>query len=71
MARRIRRFGVGQTAKVAGVLYMLMGAVFIPFFLIGMMFAPTGSAFGLGFAILMPLLYGAIGFVFTAIGCFL
>ncbi len=69
MARRIRRFGVGQTAKVLGVLYLLMGVVFIPFFLLASMFAPNGTALGIGFAIIIPVLYGIVGFIFTAIGC--
>ena len=68
---RIERFGVGQTAKVLGVLYGVMGLVFVPFFLVVAMFSPSESDFGLGFAIVLPLLYGLAGFVFTAIGCLL
>jgi hypothetical protein len=30
----MRRFGIGQTAKVGAVLYALMGLVFLPLFLI-------------------------------------
>ena len=67
---RIDRFGIGQTAKVLGILYALMGLVFVPFFLIAAMFTPSEEAgFGLGFAVTMPILYGLAGFVFTAIGC--
>lgn len=33
MSQQIRRFGIGQTAKVVAVLYALMGLVFLPFFL--------------------------------------
>lgn len=68
---RIERFGVGQTAKVLGVLYGLMGLVFVPFFILIAMFSPDAEGFGVGFAIMMPVLYGLIGFVFTAIGCLL
>ena len=68
---RIERFGIGQTAKVLGVLYGLMGLVFVPFFLLATMFTPSESRFGLGFAIMLPILYGVAGFVFTAVGCWL
>ncbi|MEO5580479.1 MAG: hypothetical protein ABIR58_07450, partial [Gemmatimonadaceae bacterium] len=69
MAQRIRRFGVGQTAKVMGVLYGLIGVVFIPFILIAAKFAPEQSGFGVGFAVALPVIYALFGFVFTAIVC--
>ncbi|HEX2721824.1 MAG TPA: hypothetical protein VHM24_02835 [Gemmatimonadaceae bacterium] len=69
MAQRIRRFGIGQTAKMLGVLYALIGVVLIPIFIIATSFTPGGSTYGMGFAIALPLLYGIIGFVFTAIAC--
>jgi hypothetical protein len=66
---QIRRFGVGQTAKVVAVLYALMGLVFAPIFMITSMFAPKETGFGTGFAIALPIIYGVCGFIFTAIGC--
>lgn len=69
MAQRIRRFGVGQTAKMLGALYTLVGVVLIPIFLIAAMYAPDQAGFGVGVAVALPLIYGLIGFVFTAIGC--
>jgi hypothetical protein len=69
MAQQIRRFGVGQTAKVIGVLYALMGLVVVPIFLIASMYSPNKPAFGAGFALLIPILYGVLGFIFTAIAC--
>jgi len=74
VAQHIRRFGVGQTAKVFGVLYGLMGLVFVPFFLVAAAVAPHNSAFmgfGLGFVILIPILYAVFGFIFIAIACLL
>lgn len=69
MAQQIRRFSVGQTAKVIGVLYALMGLVFVPIVLIASMYSPDKTGFGPGFALALPVMYGVLGFVFTAIGC--
>ena len=69
MAQRIRRFGVGQTAKVLGVLYALMGLVLVPIFLIAAKYSTTGAGYGTSFAVAIPVVYGIVGFVFTAIGC--
>lgn len=69
MPQRIQRFGVLQTAKVIAVLYALMGLVFVPIFLIVSMFSPNKGGPGTGFALLMPILYGVLGFVVTAISC--
>jgi hypothetical protein len=67
--QRIRRFSIGQTAKVLGVLYALMGVIFLPIFLLAALFSPTETGFGVGFALALPIIYGLIGFIFTAIGC--
>ena len=69
MPQQIRRFDIGQTAKVVGVLYGLMGLVFVPIFFIAAMVAPKQSGFGTGFALALPIIYGIAGFIFTAIGC--
>jgi hypothetical protein len=69
MTHRIRKFGVLQTAKVVGVLYALIGLVLVPVLLIVSMVSPKENAIGAGFALLMPILYGVLGFIFTAISC--
>lgn len=69
MPQQIRRFGIGQTAKVVAVLYAIMGLVFVPIFLIVAMFSPKESNVGAGMALALPILYGVCGFIFTAIGC--
>jgi hypothetical protein len=69
MVQRLSRFSIGQTAKVVGLLYGLMGLIFVPFFLLATMLAPNEAGFGVGFALALPILYGLLGFIFTAIGC--
>lgn len=69
MLQRIRRVSIGQTAKVVGVLYALLGLVFVPFFLIVAAVAPEQAGFGFGFALVVPVFYGVLGFIFTAITC--
>ena len=69
MAQQIRRFGVGQTAKVLGVLYTLVGLLLVPFFALATMLAPSDEAVPLWLIACLPVLYGLLGLVFTAIGC--
>lgn len=63
MTQRIRRFDPISVAKVMGVLYGLMGLLFMPFFLIIAYFSPQEKAFGMGFAIVLPVVYGVLGAV--------
>jgi hypothetical protein len=67
--QQIRRFGVGQTAKVVATLYALMGVVLVPIFLIAAMFSPKQTGFNPGFAFALPVMYGVVGYVFTAFSC--
>jgi hypothetical protein len=69
VTQQLRRFAIGQTAKVLGLLYGLMGLVFLPIFLVASLVSPNKTGFGIGFALAIPILYGVIGFIFTAIGC--
>lgn len=71
--KRIRKFGVYQTAKVVAILYFLITAVFmIPFGLMASIFGDNFAGFpfsgGLIY-ILAPFLYGIIAFFITTIGC--
>ena len=71
MAQRITKFSIGQSAKFLGVLYLLFGLLFVPFFLLMGAFAPEGTGggtFGTVFAVAMPLMYAAFGVVGGAIG---
>jgi hypothetical protein len=65
--QRIRRFEPLQVAKLMAVLYTIMGLVLVPVFLLVNLAAPTGQKLPLAFAIAVPLIYGAIGFVFTGL----
>ncbi len=72
--KRVTKFGVYQTAKVSAVIYFLLSAVFvIPFGLLGALMGGSeipGFPFSGGFfLILVPFLYGLIGFIVTALGC--
>lgn len=71
MIQRINRFSIGQTAKVVGALYALLGLVFIPFYFLASAFVPRQSMFGAGFALIIPVVYGVIGFIVSAIACIL
>jgi ABC-type enterochelin transport system permease subunit len=68
---RIRRIAPVQAAKIAAVLYGLMGLIFVPFFLIMATLSPAASTpwagMGMGLAVALPLLYAAFGFVGTLI----
>ena len=59
MTQRIRRFGVAQTAKFFGVMYALIGLIALPIFVLVAMVAPRQAGFGLGLAILLPILLRA------------
>lgn len=71
MRRRIRRFGIFQTAKVVAVMYALLGLLFAPILILVGMFSPESDGMRLGWAmaLAMPIVYGCLGFVMTAIGC--
>jgi hypothetical protein len=43
--------------------------VFVPVFLLAAMFSPRETGFGTGLAVALPILYGVMGFIFTAIAC--
>ena len=74
--RLIKRFAPLQLGKMLAILYGIMGLIFIPFFLIMSAVAsqlPAQQrvgilALGAGFAIFVPLIYAAMGFVFGALG---
>jgi hypothetical protein len=68
---QIKSFGVLQTSKLIAVLYLMVFAVIgIPVGLIAITVSPTRwGALGLALVLLIPVIYGLLGFVFTAIAC--
>jgi hypothetical protein len=80
----IKSVGILSVAKILGLIYGCMGLIVAPFFLLmGLMGSafgqqqksPLAGAFGVGFgiglAVLAPVLYGAMGFIMGAIGALL
>jgi hypothetical protein len=76
----IKAVGILSVAKIMGLVYGCMGLLFAPFFLLfglissaaGQSKSPLTGIFGIGFgivfAIIMPVLYGLMGFVTGALG---
>jgi hypothetical protein len=75
----IKSVGVLSVAKIMGMVYGCIGLIFAPFFLLiglvgsmaGQSKSPFAGIFGVGFAILMPVLYGGMGFLSGLIGALL
>ena len=75
----VKSVGVMSIAKIMGLLYACMGLIFAPIFLIAGLLSsfagqdktPFAGIFGTVFAVLMPVLYGVMGFVMGAIGALL
>jgi hypothetical protein len=73
----VKRVSPLSCAKIAGVLYAIMGlffgGLFSLFATVGAFAAPDtgagmlGVVFGIGAVVLMPILYGCMGFVMTLI----
>jgi hypothetical protein len=68
VTHRIQRFSPAQAAKVMGIMYAFVGLVLIPVFLLSGFFGPNG-AFGIGFVLALPLIYGVCAAIAVAIGC--
>ena len=78
---RLKSIGVLSCAKVAGLLYGLMGllfgALFSFFSVLGLAFSSAkgnsgeallGLVFGVGAVVFLPIFYGVMGFITAAIG---
>ena len=75
----IKSVGVLSVAKIMGMIYGCMGLIFAPMFLLiglmgsalGQRNSPLAGIFGVGFAVLMPVLYAGLGFIAGLIGALL
>ncbi len=76
----VKSVGVMSVAKIMGLVQACLGLLFAPFFLLmGLIPAATNAQqnnplagfFGVGMAIMAPIFYGVMGFVFGAIGALL
>jgi hypothetical protein len=75
----IKSVGVLSVAKIMGMIYGCMGLIFAPMFLLiglmgsalGQRNSPLAGIFGVGFAVLMPVFYGVLGFIAGLIGALL
>jgi|SRR5579872_192396 len=75
--RTIKSVGVFSVAKISGLVYAGLALILMPFFLlIGFVGTMTGRNSGISgivsivIAILLPVIYGLVGFIFGAIGGF-
>lgn len=72
----VKSVGVWSVAKIMGLIYGCLGLIFAPVFLLfgllgtiaGQEKTPLAGVFGMAFAIMMPVLYGVIGFITGAVG---
>jgi hypothetical protein len=77
--RRVKRVAPLQLGKMLALFYGIMGVILCPFFLLASLFAshvPPQQriglmAFGTGFALVLPFLYAALGFVGGIVSAFI
>jgi hypothetical protein len=68
MRKRLTYIAPLKAGIVLGVLYGILSLIFVPFILLAVVFGSKAGAapfaiFGVGFAIVMPVLYAAVGFI--------
>jgi energy-converting hydrogenase Eha subunit E len=73
--KKIKKIGIYQTSKVSAVIYFIISGIFlIPFGIISHTIGDNNTeAFTIGGSYIFftfPFLYAIIGFIMTAIGCF-
>ena len=67
MKKRLLRIGPLKAGLILGVLYALLGLLFVPFLIFGAVIGKASGGGGAGisvlFAVLIPLFYGVAGFI--------
>ena len=71
MHQSVVRIPPGQAAKVFGIIYFVLGILFLPFFILPVLLGASQQPFALAFGLLMPIFYAVVGFVATAFFCWL
>ena len=71
MQYRIRRFGIQSTSLTVGVMYFFIALLFVPLFYVASRRGPPEDALPEIALLLGPFVYAVIGYVVTAIGCWL
>ena len=70
MRYRISRFGIHHTALIVAILYFILALALAPIFFLAS--RSTGQKpFPPIVFVLLPVFYAVVGYVFTAIGCWL
>ncbi|MBC7625083.1 MAG: hypothetical protein H7232_17055 [Aeromicrobium sp.] len=69
MKKQIVRVSVLQSAKVAAIIYLIVSLPLAVLMLIpSMLFGTSLTGVSVGMLIVMPIVYGLCGFIFTALG---
>jgi hypothetical protein len=68
MKKQITSISTVQTAKVAAIMYFVVGLVACVFLLLSALFVPGNRGSGLVMAIVTPFIYAFIGFVIVFVG---
>ena len=69
MKKQIIRVSPFQTAKISALIYLLVSLPLVAFMAISFAFSPMPPmGMGIGFLLLLPILYLVLGFIFTIIG---
>ena len=68
MKKELTNIAPLRAGIVLGVLYGILSLIFVPFFLLAAVVGsktggPVPAIFGVGFAVMMPVLYAAVGFI--------
>jgi hypothetical protein len=74
--RRVKKIGVLQTSIVSAIIFFILSLIMVvPMMLVmgiaGVFSDNMGFAFGGAFMIFMPIMYAVIGFLFTALWCWM
>ena len=70
MKKQIKHFTIFQTSKVLAIVYGAIAIIFVPVFLISAL-GKDGNGTMLIFSFVTPVLYAILGFIVTALFCWI